>query len=114
MPEHSSITRGASAREHYAALAQLVKADGCSTAPDLWFKDACDEHDVHYRTGCDCAGVAVTRADADRLFLTRLRECALSPFGRWFLAPTYYLAVRLCGARHWKGIAAAAATAKIQ
>ncbi|HYC45382.1 MAG TPA: hypothetical protein VED01_07820 [Burkholderiales bacterium] len=105
------VKRGASAREHYELLAKLVKADGCSSSPDLWFRAACDEHDVHYRTGQDCDGNPITRAEADRRFLARMRECAISPLGRWILAPTYWLFVRACGWRHWRGARALEAPA---
>jgi hypothetical protein len=95
--------RGASAREHLQLLAKLVRADGCTAAPDFWFKDCCDEHDVYYRTGRDGEGCPITRREADRRLYTCLKGQALTPIGRFLLSPLYYTAVRLFGARHWKG-----------
>lgn len=95
--------RGASAKEHMQLLAKLVRADGCSSAPDFWFKECCDEHDVYYRTGRDSEGYPITRAEADRRLRLCLRDSAITPIGRFILSPLYYMAVRLFGSRHWKG-----------
>lgn len=61
----------AKARTTLRALAGAVKADGCSSSPDLFFKECCDEHDVYYRTGKDAEGRPISRQEADR----RLRKC---------------------------------------
>lgn len=95
--------RGASTVEHYEALARLVKADGCSSAPDLWFKPCCDVHDVMYRTGKNYKGEPVTRAQADKQFYQCLRKHAISIFGKYILAPMYYAAVRTFGGKYWQG-----------
>lgn len=97
-----SRKRGASAREHYRALAKLVKADGCSSAPDLWFKECCDTHDVNYRTGEDCDGNPITRAQADKLFRQCLHKSAITPFGRYVLSWVYWGAVRAFGGRYYQ------------
>lgn len=94
--------RGATAREHWRKLVSLVKADGCSSAPDLWFSDCCNCHDVYYRSGKDEHGFTLTRAQADRLFLRCLREASISTFGKWILAPIYYCAVRIFGGGCWR------------
>lgn len=94
--------RGATAKEHWDKLSQLVKADGCSSAPDLWFADCCNCHDVHYRSGKDEHGFAITRKEADEQFLKCLRAHAVSPFGKWILAEVYYLAVRWFGSKSWR------------
>lgn len=96
------LKRGATAREHWDKLASLVKADGCSSAPDLWFSHCCNCHDVHYRSGKDEHGFPITRAQADKEFLRCLRASAISPFGKFILAEVYYLAVRWFGQRSWR------------
>ena len=93
--------RGASVREHLKMLAQLVKADGCSSALDFWFSEACNEHDVYYRTGEDCNGKPITRKQADALFFESMQRDAITPVGKWILAPMYWGAVRIFGKRHY-------------
>lgn len=84
-------------------LAAVVKADGCSGAPDFWWKDCCDEHDVAYRLGLDHLGNPITKEQADRRLLECIREKARTSVGRYVLAPIYYRAVRLVRAarRAW-------------
>lgn len=73
--------------------------DGCSGVPDF-YKDCCDEHDIHYRTHCDIDGNPITRAEAD----SRIRQCiqaksfagVLSPMALW-----RWLGLRLLGGRAW-------------
>lgn len=95
------MKRGASTKEHWDKLAQLVKADGCTSAPDFWFTNCCNQHDVFYRTGKDEHGNAITRAEADKRFRICLRADALTLPGRLFFPWLYWSAVRVFGARHW-------------
>jgi len=82
-------------------MAQALKGDGCTRAPDLAYRECCDEHDIAYRTGCDVDGNPVTRAGADK----RLRQCMAGAgytfLGRWFLPWMYWGAVRLFGRGHY-------------
>jgi len=60
-------------------VAAALKSDGCTGVVDI-YKDACLEHDIHYRLGRTLGGYVITRADADRRF--RLVMQSRSPFGR--------------------------------
>lgn len=81
-------------------LAAELKSDGCSGVPDF-YKDCCDEHDIHYRTRKDIDGNPITRAEAD----ARIRACIqersrfgiLSPMAAW-----RWLGLRLLGGRAWR------------
>lgn len=97
------MKRNPTTREHLRILAQLVKADGCSSAPDFWFTECCNEHDVYYRTGRDADGFRITRLDADKQLFRCMKKTAHTFVGRWFLSPLYWCAVRLFGRRAWKG-----------
>ncbi len=69
--------------------------NGCTSAPDLFWKSCCDAHDEAY------FNKQVSRAEADKAFLSCLRRDAKTPLGKWIIAPAYYLAVRLFGASYW-------------
>src|SRR3990167_3710815 len=100
------------ARKTLRATAAALKADGCSSSPDLFFKECCDEHDVYYRTGKDAEGRPVTRAQADARLrrcqhrFARLRQKGVVPLiGPWFWRTAvpwlYWLGVRVGGRRVW-------------
>lgn len=83
------------------ALASLgrrvnLENDGCSSAPDLNFRECCEEHDFYYRN-CE-SDTGVSRSQADR----KLRKCIQKkwclPLLPWF----YWLGVRACGWIPWK------------
>lgn len=80
-----------------------LKADGCSgPALDAFYRDACLEHDIHYRTGRTLDGQPLTRAQADATFRRRMQ--AMSPVG--VLSPMAWwrwVAVRLFGGSSWRG-----------
>jgi hypothetical protein len=55
-------------------------SDGCTSSPDLNFRNCCEEHDYHYRTG------DIPRIEADKI----LRQCMQ---GRgWIVMPWIYWA----------------------
>lgn len=60
------------------ALAEHLKSDGCSGPARITqaYRDACLEHDIHYRTGQMLGGVDITRKQADDLFWLRIRQMA--------------------------------------
>jgi hypothetical protein len=66
--------------------ADALGSDGCSGVPE-WHHDCCLEHDVHYRTGMDINGMALTRQEADALFRECLRRRSVfsfySPLSWW-------------------------------
>lgn len=84
------------------ALAWALKGDGCSRAPDLFYRSCCDEHDIHYRTGMTLAGVSLTRKQADTRFRKCLQKNGKTPILGTFILPwIYYAAVRLFGESSW-------------
>lgn len=92
--------------ERVRAKAKELKSDGCTAAPDLWFKDCCYEHDIAYRTGCDVAGTPVSRLKADWTLARCIqRKSPLAKVWLGVLSPLswkYFLAVRLAN-YGWKG-----------
>lgn len=68
------------------------RSDGCTLAPDLWFRDCCEAHDRAYWAG----GTAEDRKAAD----AELYRC-LRARGAPILAWVYWGAVRLAGHRFW-------------
>lgn len=78
------------------AAKALTKGDGCTAAPDFWWRPCCDQHDLDYDEKL------MTRAEADRKFYNCLRSTAKTPIGRYLFAPLYYAAVRVFGGSHWK------------
>lgn len=90
--------------ERTKQLAAALKGDGCSSAPDLFYRECCDEHDVHYRTGKTIDDQPITRAEADRQLRLCMMEHGQTPIvGRWLLPWVYWTAVRLFGGSSWKG-----------
>ena len=84
------------------AYASILKADGCSNAPDLFYRSCCDEHDVAYRTGATVDGIELTRKEADERFLVCLKASGKTPILGTFILPyVYYVAVRLFGQAAW-------------
>ena len=81
----------------YLQLAAALGGDGCSSAPDLFFRPCCDEHDVYYRTGRDADGAPITRAEADRRFRLCMKANGKTFIGRHVLSWVYWGAVRLFG-----------------
>lgn len=62
-------------RHAVQAAAVAVDSDHCTGVPD-WYRDACDEHDVHYRTHARLDGRPIRRARADWLLGRRIRVLA--------------------------------------
>lgn len=86
------------AKELWAA----VNGDGCTSAPDFFYKKCCDDHDRHYTTGTHRDGSPITRAAADARLRTCMREAGKTPvLGRWVLPWVYWLGVRVFGRSHW-------------
>jgi hypothetical protein len=81
--------------------AEAVGSDGCSVVSEI-YRDACVEHDVHYRTGRTIHGDSLTRREADAIFWERMVD--LSPL-RWFspVAWLRWLGVRIGAGRAWRG-----------
>ena len=80
-----------------------LRSDGCSgPALDAFHRDACLEHDVHYRTGQTLDGQPISRPEADALFRRRMQAASifgpLSPMAWW-----RWTAVRLFGRCSWRG-----------
>lgn len=86
----------------YAALKALVKGDGCTSAPDLWFHRACMEHDADYAIKIDEFDRPITRLQADNRFLTNMRKDAPNWIIRNTLPFLYYAAVRIFGFAYWR------------
>lgn len=92
-----------------------LKTDGCSGPARLtqWFKAACYEHDVHYRTGTDVFGNSISRLDADDTFSWRIvqigrAELSWNPLTwKYIFAPVVaswrWVAVRVGGPSSWRG-----------
>lgn len=87
--------------EQYKTAISLVKADGCSSAPDLWWHECCCIHDVHYRTGKDYEGKPISRSEADKKFRQCLKSDSKTFIGKHILCNVYWLAVRIFGKRHY-------------
>ena len=88
-------------RAHVRSLAARLGSDGCTGVPDF-FRDACLEHDIAYRTGKTVDGVPLTRARADAIFRRRIQTDSwfgrLSPMSWWRWA-----GVRFLGGSSWRG-----------
>lgn len=82
------------------------KPDGCSNAPDLFWRACCDEHDRHYQTG------DISRAEADKQFLRCMQRDARSFFGRHLASRFYYYAVRIFGRGYYRPDASIAANSE--
>ena len=67
-------------------------SDGCTLAPDLWFRPCCEAHDRAYWQG----GAPEDRLRADQA----LRDC-LAASGAPILGFVYWAAVRLAGHHFW-------------
>src|SRR3990167_3513292 len=81
--------------------AKKLGANGCTGVPDF-YRQACLEHDIHYRTHLSVFGSPITKATADRTFRRRIQQRSifgiLSPMAWW-----RWLAVRFFGGKAWKG-----------
>lgn len=90
------------------AQANKFKSDGCSGAPDLFWKDCCKEHDFYYRFP---KVAKVSRREADkrlRLCMVRVGKEHVTKEWRvvslawvYMSAWTYWTAVRLIGWNFW-------------
>lgn len=76
--------------------AKRFKSDGCTAAPDLFWKDCCTEHDFYYQYP---SLTQVSRREADK----RLRNCMRSKGSGRIISWIYWVAVRICGWKFWKG-----------
>lgn len=84
------------------ALARKLGSDGCTGVPEF-YRDACLEHDVHYRTHRTVYGHGILKAEADRRFRQRIQE--QSPLGRFCpLSWWRWLAVVLFGKNAWNAL----------
>lgn len=82
-------------------IRSLAKGDGCTSSPDLWFHDACEDHDDDYRFHVDEDGNPLTRLQADNRFLANMRKASPNFLIRNTVPFLYYLAVRLFGWNYW-------------
>lgn len=88
--------------ERVRLKAAELGADGCSGVPDF-YKDCCDEHDIHYRTKHTLDGQPISRPEAD----VRFRECIQSRSGFGRLSPLSWwrwLGVRIFGGKAWSDV----------
>ena len=86
----------------YKALRALVKGDGCTASPDLWFYDACNIHDCDYLYHHDEHGRILSRLAADNRFFHNMRKDAPNWIIRNTLPFVYYGAVRVFGGAFWR------------
>lgn len=90
-------------RKEMCALWKIATTDGCTSSPDWWYHECCNDHDRAYRTGVDRRGKPTTRAKADKaLFLCMTRRRKGMPISGILIPSFYWLAVRLFGWRFWK------------
>ena len=83
-------------------IAELLKTDGCTSAPDLCFRDCCNGHDIAYRTGMDENGNPITRSQADARFLRCMTAKAMTDRNAaGIVAPVYFACVRVFGESMW-------------
>lgn len=63
-----------------------LRSDGCSGVPDF-YKDACLEHDIHYRTHRYMSGDPIDKQTADLILKRRIQSWSLfgsySPMAWW-------------------------------
>ena len=79
--------------------AKQLGGNHCTGVPDF-YSDACDEHDIHYRTGYSLWNQRLTRKMADKRL--RLVIQNRSPFGRFSpMAWWRWVGVRLLGRKSW-------------
>ena len=81
--------------------AAALKGDGCTDAPDLTYRQCCDEHDIHYRTHAHLDGRPITKAEADKRLYKCMQQKSITPVGRWLIAPLYYNAVKYFAQSAW-------------
>jgi hypothetical protein len=72
-----------------------LKPDGCTNAPDLFWKACCDKHDQDYSDGIK------SRAECDAEFLRCMRRNGKTFIGRNVLSFVYWCAVRCFGGSHY-------------
>ena len=94
-----------------------LKSNGCSGPAQWtqWYKDACYEHDIHYKTGKALNGRDISRLHADDLLATRIRQMAWAALhwhprtwkhlGGFAVAGWRWVAVRLGGWWSYQGTA---------
>ena len=97
-------------RRRIHEIANKLHGDGCSLSPDLWFKLACDEHDIEYREhrkldthGNENGPSWKWGADA-RLWKNIKNSSPILPYGLKWMSPTaaiYYVMVTLFGWSAW-------------
>ena len=85
----------------FKSLRDLVKGDGCTASPELWYHESCLEHDKDYTTHRDEFGALLTRSKADARFLKNMKKASPNWLIRYTLPYLYYFAVRIFGATHW-------------
>lgn len=91
-------------RKALAHAWHAVKGDGCTSAPDFHveYTACCNLHDADYTTGTDETGKRITRAQADARLRACMRAHSKTIFGRWIIAPLYWVGVRVGARAHWK------------
>lgn len=106
-----STTKVGQRRTRLQELTAKIRGDGCSMSPDLWFKEACDEHDVAYRyhqwiNKRGDLGGPTTKARADARLWRGIKNLSpILPSGLKWLSPTaavYWLAVTVGGKSAWR------------
>jgi len=97
-------------RKRIREIANKLHGDGCSLSPDLWFKLACDEHDIEYRERRklddqgNVNGPAWKWGADARLWKNIKNSSPILPYGLKWLSPTaaiYYVMVTLFGWSAW-------------
>lgn len=84
--------------------AKALNGDGCTSAPDFFYRQCCDEHDVHYRTGHTTQGVPISRLTSDGRLFACMRKRGKTPILGTVIVPVlYWSAVRLFAWGAWKG-----------
>lgn len=84
--------------------AKALKGDGCTSAPDFFYRQCCDEHDIHYRTGHTVDGKPITRAESDKRLFQCMKSRGKTPvIGRFIVPALYWIAVRVAARGAWKG-----------
>lgn len=86
------------------SLSRALQGDGCTCAPDFFYRECCDEHDIHYRTGKRVNGDPITRLQADNaLFRCMRRRGKLPVIGKLLIPAVFWLFVRALGWKAWRG-----------
>lgn len=76
--------------------------DHCTAAPELFYAECCQKHDIEYAAGCDASGKKITRFRSDLNFLDCCKERRKNyPITGLLIPWAYFLAVRIFGGSRW-------------